>query len=79
MNLLKISLMNSKLLSKTEIRDRRHPENDKLSKVISVMVLDPLPILKEINPSKEEIDYFFGTVRAIQDAGRQFDYMIGIL
>lgn len=45
--------MSNKLLNKKEIerRDKKY--------TITELISDPLPVLKEINPTKEEIDYFF--------------------
>ena len=68
MNLFKLNLMSNKLINKKEIerRDRKY--------TISELIADPLPVLKEINPTKEEIDYFFSNaVITVQGTDRMYN------
>lgn len=48
-------------------------------KIIEVLKRDCLPDLKDINPTKEDIDYFFANIVTIDQHQREFDCLIGKL
>jgi hypothetical protein len=71
MNRFKLLLLGKSLI-KTILTSKKGMEI-KLNTIIN----DPLPALKEINPTIEEIDYFFkNVVIDVQPSGRRFDYII---
>lgn len=70
MNILKMTLLSSKLLIERII------EKNGKEYTISEMIPDPLPVLKEINPTKEELDSFLNNRVDIQNSGRRYDWII---
>lgn len=65
--------MKGRLIEKIEVDAKRFDK----TKTIEVLKKDLLPDLKDINPTKEEIDYFFANIVTINQHDREFDYLIG--
>lgn len=76
MNLLRIKMLEQRLLETVPLFDKRDDKAKKTTKTINKLVANHLPILKDINPTIEEIEYFFTNVVSLQNNGHEFDYII---
>jgi hypothetical protein len=75
MRRLVIAIMKNRLIEKIEVDAKKFDK----TKTIEVLKKDLLPDLKDINPTKEEIDYFFTNIVTIDQHQREFDCLIGKL
>jgi hypothetical protein len=69
--MFKIQLLKQALLTSKEVIQKR----DKTGHEVFVLAKDPLPALKDINPSIGEIEQFL-TMFEVCDNGHRFDHII---